>query len=493
MFMTQKGSQVMLKTLSKIFPFFDHLYIYQILEYNSWDLFLWFIKNPFERDLQKKHKLKWTNKTKLLALVGLTLILVDSIFTSLYFFQSPWFILFFIFFKGAFSPLFLIVSQILIWPLENYQKQKLILKTKEKLSKLPKLKVVAITGSFGKTSTKDILYTLLFKKYYVVRTPKSFNTPLGISQTILDLIKENTNIFICEVGAYKIGEIAKIAQIIKPDIGIITAVGPQHLEKFGSLEKIAKAKFELAQNLKKNGLAILNGNYDLLINLASENKTEKIIYYGRQEDKFYATNIKTDIDGTSFTLLTPSGKAVIKIPLVGEHHTQNFLAATAAALNLGLTLTEIQKRAALLLPTPHRLEIKKVGNTTFIDNSYNINPKSAESSLKLLSSFDDTWKIIITPGFVELGKKAGEANRQFGNDMACLADEIIIVGESNKLDLLEGIGKVWPTQNTTYFANSTKEAITLAQQLAKERIKTIARDDTQVVILLEGDLPDQYL
>ncbi len=475
----------------KIFPLIDHLYIFQVLEYNWFDFLKWFLKNPFKRNLQKKHKLTWTSKAKFLFLVSFSLIIIDSLFNSLYFFNNVWTVIFFLPLKAFFSPLFLIASQILIWPIEYYQKRKIISAAKEKLEKLSNLKVIAITGSFGKTSTKDILHTLLFKKYFVVKTPKSFNTPLGITQTVLELVKENTDVFICEVGAYKKGEIAKITKLIKPSIGIITAVAPQHLEKFGSLENIARAKFELAENVKSEGVILLNGNYKMLTNLCVNLEGIRTDFYGRDDDQYRISNIKTTIQGTAFTLITPKGKADIQIPLIGEHHAVNFLAASIAAIEVGLTLEEIKERAKLLLPTPHRLEIKKMGQITLIDNSYNINPKSTEGSLKLLSQFKDYRKIIITPGFVELGKEAAGANKKLGKEIATVADEVIIVGEENKADLVTGI-KMVTSEDRVYFANSTKEGISLAEQLAGEYIQRLARTDGKVTVLLEGDLPDQY-
>lgn len=478
--------------MSKIFPILDHLYIYQLLEYNWGEFLVWFLKNPFKRALQKKHKLEWTQKVKLLALVSITLLILDSTVTSYTLSGGVLWSLILLPIKTLYFPLFLIVAQILISPLELYQKEKILIKAAEKLSKLPNLKVVAITGSFGKTSTKDILYTFLWKKYYVVKTPKSFNTSLGIAQTILEDIKENTEVFICEVGAYKIGEIKKIASLIKPTIGIITAIAPQHLQKFGSLENIAKAKFELPQSLEERGVVILNSNYQKIKELAST-VSAKAYLYGTEGDPFYATNIKSGVEGTSFTIHTPKGEADIHIPLIGEHHVQNFLAAAAAALQLGLKLADIKERAKLLLPTPHRMEIRRMGNMILIDNSYNTNPISAESSLNLLASFKDSRKIVITPGFVELGKEAAGENQNFGNNIACIADELIIVGGNAKKDLLKGIKQVWQdAEEKVHFVNSTQEGIDLAYQLAKELTEWIARYDTEVVILLENDLPDQY-
>lgn len=418
----------MLKTLSKILPLLDHLYIFQILEYDLLAFLKWFLKYPFARNLQKKHKLEWTNKIKLI----LTLIILWTVISG--FILGVLLTLLIIIFL---SPVFIIFAYFSFLPLEIYYKNKIMAAAKKKLDSLPNLKIVAITGSYGKTSTKDMLYTLLWKKFKVVKTPKSFNTPLGLAQTILDYLKPNTQIFIAEIGAYKIGDIKKLTQFLRPNIGVITAIGPQHLERFGSMENITKSKMELIENLPKNGVGILNFK-------------------------------KIDID----------------LPLQGEHHRQNFAAAATVAMQLGMTLAEIKERVRWLQPTPHRLEVKKIENIIFIDNSYNTNPESANASLKLLAGFEKNRKIIITPGFVELGKEAAKFNQEFGKDIRCIADEVIIVGENAKKDLVKGIKQIDPyLENEVHFVSSTEEGIKLAQELS---------GGMETVVLLENDLPDQY-
>lgn len=471
----------MSKILFKIFPLFDHLYIYQILEYNSWENLLWFFKNPFKRNLQKKHKLEWTQKAKLLFLVSILLLMEESLRLSFSALGTFWFSPLFFFLLILFSPIFLIISQLIIYPIEYLQKQKILRLAKEKLKTNPNLKIVAITGSFGKTSTKEALFTLLFKKYYVVKTPKSFNTPLGIAQTVLEDIKENTQIFICEVGAYKMGEIAKICKLINPQFGVITAIAPQHLEKFGSIENIAKAKFELPQSLDKEGIAILNSQYSEIKRLAPT-VSSKIIFYGSKNDSFHASNIKVSLEGTSFTLNTPKGEVDINLTLIGEHHVQNFLSASTVAMQLGLTLSEIQKRASLILPTPHRLEIKKMGGVTLIDNTFNTNPKAARVSLKLLKDYPATQRIIVTPGLVELGKESIKENRNFAKEASKVVDEFILVGENAKKDLLKGLKDTNFPKIKIHLVNSTKMGLNLMTRISKPG----------AVVLLENDLPDQY-
>lgn len=475
----------MSKTLFKYFPLFDHLYILQLFEYNFWDFFDWFIRHPFERSLQKKHTLSWTPKIILTCLISVAIIiffmkiLSDILFKGFFAFLIPiaWLILF------QLTPLPILLATLITSPVDLYLKKKIIGKARAKLGRLNNLKVIAITGSYGKTSTKDILYTLLWKKFKVVKTPKSFNTPMGVAQTILEDVKENTDILIAEIGAYKRGDITNIAKLIKPQIGIITAVGPQHLGRFGSLENIAKAKFELAESLLKNGMAILNGNSPQLQTLASNLEGCSVNFYGRKQDDFYVADVKTGISGTTFTLHTPKGQAEIQIPLIGEHHAQNFLAAAVAAMKLGLSLKEIQQRANLLQPTPHRMEIKKIGIVTLIDNSYNTNPESAKASLELLNSFKGFKKIVITPGFIELGIEAPRENRGFGRQIGKIADTVIIVGNNAKDDLLKGLKDVNFSKENLRFSESSTDALVLVQQLGA---------DKPLAALLENDLPDQY-
>ena len=400
--------QTMLKILFKIFPIIDHLYIFQILEYDPRQFIKWFLKYPHKRNLQKKHRLQWTNKIKLLFLLTLLWIII-----SIYITGALLTLLFIIFL----SPVFIFLSYITYLPLEIYSKNKIMDKACQKLAGLPNLKIIAITGSYGKTSFKDMLYTLLWKKFRVVKTPKSFNTPMGLSQTILDYLKPNTRIFIAEIGAYKIGDIKKLTEFLRPIIGVITAIAPQHLDRFGSLENIKKAKFELFKSLPPGGVAIRGLGLE---------------------------------------------------------------AASKIAKQLGMSPAEIKERIKWLQPTPHRQEIKKQGNMTIIDNTYNTNPESAKTSLKLLQETLGSQKILITPGLVELGKQHNKYNMEFAEEAAKVADIIIIVGEFAKKALLSGL-KNFPKEKI-YTVASLSDAINLLSQIAKPN----------AVILLENDLPDQY-
>ncbi len=474
----------MLKIFHKALPIFDQLYIFQLFEYQIGDFLKWFIKHPFKRNLQKKHSLEFTSKIFLLLGISLILQIFTSIVLSIIFFKSVDIFLIFVLFLYVqiLSPIFIIFSQLMILPLEIHQKEKIIGYASGKRSKLGNLIVVAITGSYAKTSTKNILYTLLWKDFRVVKTPKSFNTLISVARSMIELLKPNTEIFLAEMDAYHIGEIDKLAKLVKPNMGIITSIAPQHLERFGSMEKLAAAQFEIAANLPSDGVLFLNSSNSWIMKLEGEYSVQKVFFNEGINSQAYATDISEDEKGSHFKMKTKKGEIEIDLPLIGLHHISNFLAAASVAIELGLSLKTIAQRASLVLPTEHRLEIKKVGELTIIDNTYNTNPEANRASLKLLDDINGSKKIVITPGLIELGDRKAEENQDFAQRMSQIADEIIVVGENAKKYLLKGLK----------LANYPTEKIHLVESTQKgmELLGGIALPGT--VVLIENDLPDQY-
>ncbi len=366
--------------------------------------------------------------------------------------------------------------------MDNFQKSRIAKKARSKINKFDNLKTVAIVGSYAKTSTKNMLYTLLWKDFNVVKTPKSFNTPVAIASTILNYLKPTTDIFIVEMDAYHPGDLKNLAKIAPPDMAIITAIAPQHLERFGSLQKLIDTQFEISKSLKENGKLFLNSLDELTIQNEQKYNANKI-FIGGEMDKYRIENLTQSSNSLIFSLLLENETIKVKLPLKGEHNAFNFLAAAAIAYKLGLPPKTIAARASLILPTEHRLEITKNGNITIIDNSYNTNPKVVVSSLKLLKEVGQgKLKILITPGLIEQGSNSEIENKKFIKLGAEVADEIIIVGESFKKYLTEGLKESNFPKDKTHFAKSTHTALELAHRLSKE----------ETVISIENDLPDQY-
>ena len=475
--------QLMKKLFKILFPIVDHLYIFQLFEYEAKDFVKWFLKYPFKRSLQRKHSLVWTAKARFLHITAGSLIIFFAFASSITQFKTIWLMPFFWLLYAAFSPFFLIFANLLFSPLESYSKAKLYRTVRSKQRRLKNLKVIAIVGSFAKTSTKNILYTLLWKDFYTVKTPKSYNTEVSIARSFLRDVKETTEVFIVEMDAYHPGEIKKLCSIIKPDMGIITAIGAQHLERFGSMEALAATQFELARAIPSDGMLFLNADDEWTNQLYPEYDGMKQVFFGVKEGKdVQATNIKVLADSTEFTLRIKDDKLKIVLPLAGENHAINFVAAAGIAYQLGIPLKTIQERASLMLPTEHRLEVKKAGHLTIIDNSYNTNPTAARASLKLLKSTPGSQKIVITPGLVELGEQSAVENKLLGKKIAEVADLVIVVGEFARDDIKTGLEEAQFAKDQIHYLSSTSHALDFVYQNAKK----------DGVILIENDLPDQY-
>ena len=368
-------------------------------------------------------------------------------------------------------------------PIENQIKQKFIRKANKLLKQMPNLKIVGITGSYGKTSTKYILSTILSQKYNVLKTPKSFNTKMGIAKTINENLKPTHQIFVCEMGADEPGEIKQLCDFVHPDMGIITSIGEQHLETFGSIDNIKKTKFELVDSLSEQGLAFLNYEDD---NIKSVKTNKNKITYGEsKENAYYATNIDIGEFGSEFIIHTNDNEEIpVKTKLLGEHNIINIVGAVAIAKELGLTNHEIQLGIKLLKPVEHRLELKQYGNgAIIIDDAYNANTKGAQMAVEVLGKFRTRKKILITPGIVELGNKMYEYNKKFGKQAASNCDYVILVGEKQAKPIYDGLIEAKFDKNNIYIVKDFNGA--------KEKMNSIM--DSNTVILLENDLTDNYL
>ena len=377
----------------------------------------------------------------------------------------------------------LIFINIINSPIEKQIQQKFIRKANKLLKQMPNLKVIGITGSYGKTSTKYILSTILSQKYNVLKTPKSFNTRMGIAKTINENLKPTHQIFVCEMGADEPGEIKELCDFVHPDMGIITSIGAQHLETFGSLENIKKTKFELVDSLSEKGLAFLNYEDE---NVKSMETNKNKITYGKSiENTYYATNINIGEFGSEFFVHTKSGEEIpVKTKLLGEHNIINIVGAVAIAKELGLSNDEIQLGIKLLKPVEHRLELKQCSNgAIIIDDAYNANTKGAKMAVEVLGRFKTRKRILITPGIVELGDKLYEYNKIFGKQAASNCDYVILVGEKQAKPIYDGLIEEKFDKDKVFIVNNFDEA--------KEKMNNIM--DSNTVILLENDLTDNYL
>ena len=322
---------------------------------------------------------------------------------------------------------------------------------------------------------------------------------MGICKVIRGELTPEHEIFIVEMGAYKRGDIRELCNLASPEIGILTAVGPQHLERFKSIENIAKTKYELIESLPLSGLAVFNCDNEICAELANkrEQSGNPVRRYATEpfsvpsvsdSAELTAANIRHTDAGLAFTARVSIGsgeitEAEIRTQLLGKHNVSNILAAMAVAVECGMTLEEIRVAIANVEPVPHRLQLtSNGGDVTIIDDSFNSNPVGAEAALEVLTEIQGRKKVLVTPGMVELGEREYEENKRLGERAADVCDLVILVGPTRTTPILDGLKAAqYPSQQIIVALNLEEVKQHLATQVQ-------AGD----VVLFENDLPDNY-
>ncbi len=358
-------------------------------------------------------------------------------------------------------------------------------KAVNKLNGMKNLKVIGITGSYGKTSSKNIISDILNVKYNALPSPKNFNTPYGLIITINNHLDKFDDILIAEMGAYKKGEIKELCDLVKPKYGILTKIGTAHIEIFGSQKNIQEGKFELIESLPEDGIGVLNGDDELQVNYKLKNKC-KILFIGieNKDADVRAVNIKTSNKGTTFNVVFKGDKKKYEFTtkLLGYNNIYNILASLALSKEFGLSISQMQKAVLNVKSVEHRLELRNAGNITYIDDSYNSNPVGSKMALDVLKDMPGK-RVIITPGMVELGKESYKLNKKFGTYMKGSCDEIILVGKKITEPIQDGLKEVKFNEKNIHIVKSTNEAFGLLKQLAGNK---------ETYCLIENDLPDIY-
>ncbi len=380
------------------------------------------------------------------------------------------------------SPTFLFMAYCVNEPAEHVIKKRIVAKATAKLNS-SEVTRIGITGSFGKTSVKEILNTVLSQKFRVLSTPASYNTPMGIALTVKGLDSTH-DIFIAEMGARNKGDIKELVAMIKPDYGVLTGINNQHLETFGSIEAIKDTKFELFEGLKKGGAGFFSSASDGAKELFERFNGEKYSAGIDGENNFaYATDIVTDEHGMSF-MLNVNGEQPVKCNtvLLGRHSVANICLAAAVACKLGLSPEEIAAGVNRIPALKHRLELLPNNkNIVIIDDSYNSNEDGIKAAMEVLDTFKGR-KIVLTPGLVELGKMENVINLEYGKTLAKHADIVIVIGKHNAEMLISGLTDGGFIKENIMFAKSLNKGNDLLNEIVKEGD----------VVLFENDLPDNY-
>lgn len=368
-------------------------------------------------------------------------------------------------------------------PVEKLVYYHYLRQAKAKIASMSNMKRIGITGSYGKTTSKNVLNDILSTSFNTTPTPLNYNTAYGVINSINNYLDKFTDIFIVEMGTLKRGDIKKIASIVQPEYGILTKIGVAHLETLGSQENIQKEKFSLIEALPNYGVAVLNRDDELQVNYKLKNKC-KVIWIGIDNDAdVMATNIKLSHEGSTFDCIIKGNPKVyhFQTKLLGKVNIYNILAGIALGLEFGIKDEKLEMAVRRVKATEHRLELKKYRDLFIIDDAYNSNPVGSKMACEVLGLMPGK-KIMVTPGMIDLGEKQEELNEKFGEYIAEVADEVILVGEHQTKPIYKGLMNKKFKEKNIHVINDVKEAFPLALKL-KEK-------DTYV--LLENDLPDIF-
>ncbi len=386
----------------------------------------------------------------------------------------------------TFSWAVLMLADIIMMPVEKLINRRYYNDAKRILKSMPDLKIIGITGSFGKTSTKHYLHRILSEKYDTLMTPGSYNTPMGVIRTVREMMKPYNEVFICEMGAKQKGDIKEICDLVHPDCGIITAVGPMHLETFKTIDNVCDTKFELADAIPSDGFVLINNDFPPAAKRMVDNtKAFRYAVTNISGADYKAVEIEYSAGGTSFTVVGPAGLELrVHSRLIGECNISNLLASIVMSIHLGVEPHRIQNAVAQIEQVEHRLSIKRTpGGVTIIDDAFNSNPEGSRMAVEALGKFRSGRRIIVTPGMIELGARQDELNGVLGEHIGRNVDIAIVVGNYNRDAIVEGIRRIkeFDTDNII-IADSFNDAQATLSKLLKP-------GDT---VLYENDLPDTF-
>jgi UDP-N-acetylmuramoyl-tripeptide--D-alanyl-D-alanine ligase len=351
--------------------------------------------------------------------------------------------------------------------------------------------VIGVTGSFGKTSTKFAVAGLVGPPGAVIATPASYNTPMGVVRAINENLTSEHRWFVVEMGAYGRGDIAQLCDLVHPRVGVLTAIGPAHVERFGSLEAIRDTKYELIASLPADGLAVMNSDDPEVRALAAATRHLEVALYGteaRWSPDVSATDVRVTPRGTELTVVDrrTGREEKLSTRLLGAHAIGHILAAIAVAIHYGTSLGALVEAVARLAPVEHRLQLLEgTADVTVIDDAFNSNPQGAAVALQVLGAMPARRRVIVTPGIIELGDLQFEANRSFAHSAAAVADALIVVADVNREAILAG------AREAASGSSGAAEVVvvpTLAE--AQRRLGDLLRPGDAV--LFENDLPGHH-
>jgi len=471
--------------------FFFWIWLWQLKEYHPRRLRAHFETQKFKKIISGFWRVKIPKFTKKIILVLLSGVILEGVILF-YIFSLPNFIfylllLFLLLITPIISSLIVLLFQIPTY----FLIKRILKKAKLKIKRFENLLVIGITGSYGKTSTKEFLYAILYEKFgdKVLKTKEHVNAEIGIAQSILKELKKEHEIFVAEIGAYERGKIKDVCQMLEPRIGILTGISEQHLSTFGSQENIIKAKFELIESLPEDGLAIFNGDNKIIQNQSRQSGTKIKV----KNQKLCSTKEKLDLwtediivekEHLSFRIFSKDGdSADFSVNLIGAQNVEDILLASCCAKELGMNFKEISMACQKLKPLKGAMRLlKREDGLNILDASYSANPQGVISHLEHLKLWEGK-KIIVMPCLIELGAVAKEIHQKIGEKIGEICGLAIITTEDYFKDLREGAEKTGMKKENIVFLKGADEIF--------EKIKNFCNQGD--VILLESRVPQKLV
>jgi UDP-N-acetylmuramoyl-tripeptide--D-alanyl-D-alanine ligase len=403
------------------------------------------------------------------------------------------------------------VVNAMLRPVQQADNRRFVRRAQQRLRDVHPL-VVGITGSYGKTTTKACVTEVLDLLGPAYPTPASFNSQLGVVRAINEGLQPQHQSFVVELGAYRTGDVRELCELVHPRVGVLTAIGPAHLERFGSLDVTEQAKGELADALPADGLFVTRADDDRTRRVAQTRSAARTLLFApapHPDADLWAEEVRLEEGRTRFTLVVRAGaggdpagsgeggaagagaggapageqRAEVRARLLGDHNVANLLAAAAVGIGRGLALADVARALGRVAPPDHRLSpiVNRAAGVVVIDDSYNANPEGAAAALGVLRDHPAARRVLVTPGMVELGEREREENRRLGELAAGVADLALLIGPRGE-DVAEGMRSAGaPAEKILLFGDGPAAHAKLAE---------LTRSGD--VVLFENDLPDVY-
>lgn len=440
-----------------------HIYLLQLENYelSRFGLFILHPTRYFPSSAPWRKEIVWT--PKLLAVMFLAVVqhigLTFWLSTGVPFIWSG---IIFVLLSGVY-PIFLSVAVAILSPLDYVAKTMLIARAKRKLGTMPRLKIIGIAGSYGKTTVKEFVAAVLKEKYAVLVTPENINTPLGIGRLLLRTLTPQTEILVIEMGEYYRGDVAEICALTPPDIAVVTGINEAHLERLKTLENTVATIFEVVDCSKSGATAVLNVD------------DENVSAYFESHTKNHPVACFSHKDNSA---------GIFPTKLLGRYALGSAMAAVRVGRLLGVGEEAIKRGIASVAPIEHRLQpIQSAGGILVIDDSYNGNPEGVHEAILTLSKYADRRKIFITPGLVEMGDIAPTLHETIGRELALVADIVILIKNSVTPSIAKGLEQAGFAKDRIIWFNSALEAHAGLKDILKQND----------VILFQNDWGDNYI